>query len=65
MTDIILEGVRASEIASLAALDRGQVGISPDELRRLTLKGWVEQLAEQPLITLTGRALLERARRLN
>lgn len=61
MTDIILEGVTASDIVSLKALDRGQQLPSREDLRRLALKGWVETVSDVPLITLTGRALLDRS----
>lgn len=61
MTDIILEGVRASDIACLRALDCGQQAPSREDIRRLALKGWVETVSDVSLITLTGRALLERS----
>lgn len=57
--DRILEGVRPSEVAQLQALAAGQLPI--DHLRPLEDKGWVETIAGTPLITLTGRTLLDGA----
>jgi ribosomal protein S19E (S16A) len=57
--DRILEGVRPSEVAQLQALAAGQM--LPDPLRALEDKGWVETVAGTPLITLTGRTLLDGA----
>lgn len=57
--DRILEGVRPSELAHLQALAAGRV--TPDHLRPLEDKGWVETVAGIPLITLTGRTLLDGA----
>jgi len=58
--DLILEGVTASEVASLRALDRGDVKTARSDIAPLHAKGWVELFGEDAIITLTGRALLER-----
>jgi hypothetical protein len=57
--DRILEGVRPAEVAQLQALAAGRLPIDP--LRPLEDKGWVETIAGTPLITLTGRTLLDGA----
>ena len=56
-TDRILEGVLPSELAQLQALAAGKAMREP--LRPLEDKGWVETVAGIPLITLTGRTLLD------
>jgi hypothetical protein len=58
--DVILEGVRAAELASLSALARGEPTGRHTEMAPLYAKGWVELVGNEPVITLTGRALLER-----
>ena len=55
--DVILEGVKLAELENLRALDAGR---SPQFLQPLEDKGWVETVAGIPLITLTGRTLLDR-----
>lgn len=55
--DRILEGVLPAELAQLQALAAGKA--TPDPLRPLEDKGWVETIAGTPLITLTGRTLLD------
>lgn len=60
--DIILEGVRPSELAYLRALAEGRgMGAQPAQLRPLEDKGWVETVSGVSLITLTGRTLLDSA----
>jgi hypothetical protein len=58
--DLILEGVNASEVASLKALDKGDVSAGRPDIAPLRAKGWVEMFGDDAIITLTGRALLER-----
>lgn len=58
--DLILEGVNASEVASLRALDKGDVTTARRDIAPLRAKGWVELFGDDAIITLTGRALLER-----
>lgn len=58
--DLILEGVTPSEVASLRALDQGDVKAARRDIAPLRAKGWVELFGEDAIITLTGRALLER-----
>jgi hypothetical protein len=58
--DLILEGVNASEVASLRALDKGDVKAARPDIEPLHAKGWVEMFGDDAIITLTGRALLER-----
>jgi len=58
--DLILEGVRPTELEQLRALDAGVSPLGQSYLRPLEDKGWVETIAGTPLITLTGRTLLER-----
>ncbi len=57
--DLILEGVNASEVASLRALDKGDVSAARRDIAPLHAKDWVELFGDDPIITLTGRALLE------
>lgn len=58
-TDAILEGVRVDEMLVLRALAEGQAPASRDGIDPLRDKGWIEMAGDVPLITLTGRALLE------
>lgn len=61
--DIILEGVRPAELVHLRALDEGRGDSAlAAQLRPLEAKGWVETVSGVPLITLTGRTLLDNAR---
>jgi len=57
--DVILEGVRAVELASLSALARGEPVSKGSDMVPLYAKGWVELAGDQPIITLTGRTLLD------
>ena len=57
--DIILEGVRPSELEQLRALDAGQSPMGQAFLRPLEDKGWIETVSGTSLITLTGRTLLD------
>ncbi|MCP8884638.1 hypothetical protein NIM87_14060 [Devosia sp. XJ19-1] len=57
--DLILEGVHASEIASLRALADGAVPPARRDIVPLHAKGWVDVIGDDAIITLTGRALLE------
>ena len=57
--DIILEGVRPAELAQLQALALGHGSEGGLQLSPLEAKGWVETVGGVPLITLTGRALLD------
>lgn len=57
--DVILEGVKAGEVASLRALAAGQAMPARGEIALLQAKGWVDMVGEDALITLTGRALLD------
>ncbi|SFV27010.1 hypothetical protein SAMN05216456_0175 [Devosia crocina] len=57
--DRILEGVRPAELIQLQALAEGKSGFGAGSLQPLEDKGWVETVAGTPLITLTGRTLLD------
>lgn len=57
--DRILEGVKAAELVSLSAIARGEVAVRSGDLAPLFAKGWVELAGDQPIITLTGRTLLD------
>lgn len=57
--DVILEGVRAAELACLNALARGEALSRRSDVAPLYAKGWVELAGDQPIITLTGRTLLD------
>ncbi len=57
--DMILEGVKAVELASLSALARGEALSGGSDMAPLCAKGWVELAGDQPIITLTGRTLLD------
>jgi ribosomal protein S19E (S16A) len=59
--DVILEGVRPAEIEHLRALAAGNPPPRQSFLTPLEDKGWVETVAGIPLITLTGRTLLDGA----
>ncbi|MDV3252927.1 hypothetical protein DevBK_16430 [Devosia sp. BK] len=59
--DRILEGVRPMEVTHLQALASGQIPVGTAHLRQLEDKGWIETVAGTPLITLTGRTLLDGA----
>lgn len=58
MPDVILEGLRPGELAALRDIDDGRGSVRP--MDGLAAKGWLEVVAGVPLITLTGRALLDR-----
>lgn len=58
--DLILEGVSEREMASLRALADGAAMPACREIAPLHAKGWVEVIGSDAIITLTGRALLER-----
>lgn len=62
--DRILEGVRPTDVTHLQALASGQIPVGTSSLRQLEDKGWIETVAGTPLITLTGRTLLDGAARL-
>lgn len=57
--DRILEGVKAAELMSLNAIARGELAVRNCDLAGLSAKGWVELAGDQPIITLTGRTLLD------
>lgn len=59
--DVILEGVKPVELEHLQALDAGRWPSGQAFLRPLEDKGWVETVGGTPLITLTGRTLLDGA----
>jgi len=59
--DRILEGVRPMELVQLQALAAGGSVPGQTYLRPLEDKGWVETIAGTPIITLTGRTLLDGA----
>lgn len=58
--DLILEGVNASEVASLRALAAGEPLPAQRDIAPLHAKGWVDVIGNEPIITLTGRTLLDR-----
>jgi hypothetical protein len=60
MRDAILEGVKPHDVRQLRLLAEDRPGGSAESLERLEAKGWVEVVGGVHLITLTGRALLER-----
>jgi len=61
MRDAVLEGVRASEVEQLRLLAQGySATASAQQLEHIAAKGWLETVGGVHLITLTGRALLER-----
>lgn len=57
--DLILAGVQPGDVASLRLLAAGTLP-EGEAVYPLEAKGWVEVAQGVPLITLTGRALLER-----
>jgi hypothetical protein len=58
--DLILEGVNASEVASLRALDKGDTVAARRHIVPLQAKGLVDLFGDEAIITLTGRTVLER-----
>lgn len=58
--DLILEGVSAREVAALRALADGRAVPPRHDIVPLHAKGWVEVIGGAAVITLTGRALLDR-----
>lgn len=60
--DVILEGVRPTELARLRELAAGGIA-QAGQLHPLAAKGWIDLVGGVPLITLTGRTLLDRATR--
>ena len=58
--DLILEGVNASEVASLKALDKGDMLAARRDIAPLQAKGLVDLFGDEAIITLTGRTVLER-----
>ncbi|QQR37150.1 hypothetical protein JI749_05930 [Devosia oryziradicis] len=59
--DVVLEGVRPLDLEQLQLLASGSSATaSPQQLARIEAKGWLETVGGAHLITLTGRALLER-----
>lgn len=60
--DVVLEGVRPQDLEQLQLLAEGHSATASDQqLARIEAKGWLETFDGVHLITLTGRALLERA----
>lgn len=57
--DAILEGVKPTEMACLKALAAGGTLETQLLVAALEAKGWVEMVGGVPIITLTGRALLD------
>ena len=58
--DMILEGVRPADMASLRALAQEGVVPARAHIAQLHAKGWIDLVNDEPIITLTGRTLLER-----
>lgn len=59
--DVVLEGVKRLDLEQLQLLAEGRSATaSAQQLARIQAKGWVDTVADVHLITLTGRALLER-----
>lgn len=59
--DVVLEGARRLDLEQLQLLAEGQSATaSAQQLARIQAKGWLDMVAGIHLITLTGRALLER-----
>ena len=57
----MLEGVRPLDLEQLKLLAEGHSATATDQqLARIEAKGWLETVGGIHLITLTGRALLER-----
>jgi hypothetical protein len=62
--DAVLEGVRPSEVEQLRLLAQGRSATaSPQQMAQIAAKGWLDTVDGTHLITLTGRALLERVPR--
>jgi hypothetical protein len=57
--DLILEGVRPTDVSALQRIRQGGGTLDDREVRRLEAKGWVDVLRGIPLITLTGATLLD------
>ena len=58
--DLVLEGVRPTDIVALRQLRAGHPKVDEDCMRRLEAKGWIELPGGVPLVTLTGGTLLDR-----
>jgi hypothetical protein len=59
--DVVLEGVKPLDLEQLQLLASGSLATaSAQQLARIEAKGWLETVGDTHLITLTGRALLER-----
>ena len=59
--DVVLEGVRPLDLEQLQLLAQGRSATaSAQQMARIEAKGWLETVGGIHLITLTGRALLER-----
>lgn len=58
MQDVILEGLRPGELNILREIDHGSASIRSFD--GLAAKGWLDVVGGVPLITLTGRTLLDR-----
>lgn len=59
--DIVLEGAKTFDVEQLRLLSQGLcLTGSTQQLARIAAKGWLETVDGNHLITLTGRALLER-----
>ncbi len=56
--DEILEGVAGAELPALRSIAEGRP-FAVAALARLQAKGWVDVVNGVPLITLTGRTLIE------
>ncbi len=58
--DLILEGVRLAELEALSKIADLR-GYWPAPAMRLALlsKGWIEQMGDHLLLTITGRTLLD------
>lgn len=57
--DLVLEGVRPADVATLRQLRAGTAPLDDDRMQRLVAKGWLEMPGGVPLITLTGGTLLD------
>lgn len=59
--DVVLEGARTLDVEQLRLLAGGRsTTASAQQLARIEAKGWLETVDGVQLITLTGRALLDR-----
>jgi hypothetical protein len=58
--DLVLEGVRPSDVAALRQVRAGDLSVDPERMRRLEAKGWIDTPGGVPLITLTGGTLLQK-----